>query len=109
MFPPHGGPPEYDGVGHSSCYFELGAASRAHPDRVHSTLQYAKVNIMFKVRINPHWEITRGNGEPLDTAVLLSLLRAIDESGSIARAAQTVGLSYRYAWGLLRGGGAVWQ
>ncbi len=60
------------------------------------------VDIMFKVRINPHWEITRGNGEPLDTAVLLSLLRAIDETGSIARAAQTVGLSYRYAWGVLR-------
>lgn len=57
---------------------------------------------MFKVRINPHWEITRGDGKPLDTAVLLSLLRAIDETGSIARAAQAVGLSYRYAWGLLR-------
>ncbi len=57
---------------------------------------------MFKVRINPHWEITRGEGQPLDTSVLLSLLRAIDETGSIARAAQAVGLSYRYAWGLLR-------
>lgn len=57
---------------------------------------------MFKVRINPHWEITRGDGQPLDTAVLLSLLRAIEENGSIARAAQAVGLSYRYAWGLLR-------
>jgi len=57
---------------------------------------------MFKVRINPHWEITRGDGQLLDTSVLLSLLRAIDDSGSIARAAQQVGLSYRYAWGLLR-------
>ena len=57
---------------------------------------------MLKVRINPHWEITQAHGEQLDTAVLLSLLRAIEESGSIARAAQTVGLSYRYAWGLLR-------
>lgn len=57
---------------------------------------------MLKVRINPHWEISRDEGQALDTAVLLSLLRAIDETGSIARAAQTVGLSYRYAWGLLR-------
>lgn len=57
---------------------------------------------MFNVRINPHWEISRGDNQPLDTAVLLSLLRAIEENGSIARAAQTVGLSYRYAWGLLR-------
>ena len=66
------------------------------------SVQYATLEIMFKVRINPHWEISRGNGEPLDTAVLLSLLRAIDDTGSIARAAQVVGLSYRYAWGLLR-------
>lgn len=57
---------------------------------------------MFKVRINPHWEITKDQGEPLDTAVLLTLLRAIEETGSIARASQTVELSYRYAWGLLR-------
>ena len=58
--------------------------------------------MMFKVRINPHWEIRRAEGSTLDTAVLLSLLRAIEETGSIARAAQAVGLSYRYAWGLLR-------
>lgn len=57
---------------------------------------------MFKVKINPHWEIKRDHGKALDTAVLLSLLRAIEETGSIARAAQTVSLSYRYAWGLLR-------
>ncbi len=57
---------------------------------------------MFKFRINPHWEITRGPGKSLDTSVLLGLLRAIEETGSIARAAQVVGLSYRYAWGLLR-------
>ena len=57
---------------------------------------------MFKVRINPHWEITKDQGESLDTAVLLTLLRAIEETGSIARASLTVGLSYRYAWGLLR-------
>ena len=57
---------------------------------------------MFKVRISPHWEIRPAEGSTLDTAVLLSLLRAIEETGSIARAAQAVGLSYRYAWGLLR-------
>ena len=64
--------------------------------------QYAKLIIMFKVKINPHWEIKRDQGKALDTAVLLSLLRAIEETGSIARAAQAVSLSYRYAWGLLR-------
>lgn len=57
---------------------------------------------MYKVRVTPHWEIRRDEGEALDTAVLLALLRSIEETGSIARAAQVVGLSYRYAWGLLR-------
>lgn len=57
---------------------------------------------MLKVRINPHWEITQNQGDALDTSVLLSLLRAIEETGSIAKAADVVGLSYRYAWGLLR-------
>ncbi len=77
-------------------------AGATHANTRHSTVQYANLDIMFKFRINPHWEITRGNGQPLDTSVLLSLLRAIEETGSIARAAQVVGLSYRYAWGLLR-------
>ena len=57
---------------------------------------------MFKVKVTPHWEIRQHDGEALDTAVLLALLRSIEETGSIARAAQAVGLSYRYAWGLLR-------
>ncbi|MFZ3289924.1 MAG: substrate-binding domain-containing protein, partial [Telluria sp.] len=38
----------------------------------------------------------------LNTAALLGLLLAIQESGSIAQAAKAVKLSYRYAWGLLR-------
>jgi molybdate transport repressor ModE-like protein len=64
--------------------------------------QYVLEDIMFKVRVSPHWEIRQHDGEALDTAVLLALLRSIEETGSIARAAQAVGLSYRYAWGLLR-------
>lgn len=69
---------------------------------VYAMSQYALEDIMFKVRVTPHWEIRQQDGEPLDTAVLLALLRSIEETGSIARAAQAVGLSYRYAWGLLR-------
>ncbi|MGN6226778.1 MAG: winged helix-turn-helix domain-containing protein, partial [Dyella sp.] len=56
---------------------------------------------MFHVIINPHWEISRDSAIPLDTAVLLKLLLSVQETGSIAQAAQSVGLSYRYAWGLL--------
>ena len=57
---------------------------------------------MLKVHIRPHWEISFGAAAPLDTAVLLGLLLAIHDHGSIASAARETGLSYRYAWGLLR-------
>lgn len=57
---------------------------------------------MFKVHIRPHWEISFNAEPPLDTAALLSLLVAVQDTGSIAQAAKSVKLSYRYAWGLLR-------
>jgi molybdate transport repressor ModE-like protein len=56
---------------------------------------------MYQVAINPHWEISRDSTLPLDTSVLLRLLLSVQGTGSIAQAAQSVGLSYRYAWGLL--------
>ena len=59
---------------------------------------------MYKVKIIPHWEISYDAELPLDTAALLRLLMSIQATGSIAQAAQAVGLSYRYAWGLLREG-----
>jgi molybdate transport repressor ModE-like protein len=57
---------------------------------------------MFKVHIRPHWEISFSAEPPIDTAALLGLLLGIHDTGSIARAATAVRLSYRYAWGLLR-------
>ena len=57
---------------------------------------------MFKVHIRPHWEISCHGSAALDTAALLSLLIAVQDTGSIAQAAKAVKLSYRYAWGLLR-------
>lgn len=57
---------------------------------------------MLKVHIRPHWEISVKGEAPLDTADLLGLLLAIQDTGSIAQAAKAVSLSYRYAWGLLR-------
>jgi len=57
---------------------------------------------MFKVKIQPHWEISVRADMPLDTAALLALLKEIQDTGSIAQAAKAVRLSYRYAWGLLR-------
>lgn len=60
---------------------------------------------MFKVSINPHWKISRTvaakPGLALDTELLLSLLAAIQSSGSIAAAVKASGLSYRHVWGQL--------
>lgn len=57
---------------------------------------------MYKVKIRPHWEITINSDAPLDTDSLLGLLLGVQDTGSIAQAARSVKLSYRYAWGLLR-------
>lgn len=59
---------------------------------------------MFKVQIAPAWAITGQTGQRLDMSALLGLLGAIQQTGSIAQAAQQVNLSYRYTWGLLREG-----
>lgn len=57
---------------------------------------------MYKVKIRPHWEISINSDAPLDTHSLLGLLLGVQDTGSIAQAARNSGLSYRYAWGLLR-------
>lgn len=57
---------------------------------------------MVKVSIKPHWEIGHGGEAPMDTSELLKLLMAIQQSGSIAKAAEQLRHSYRHAWGLLR-------
>ncbi|MDY7579849.1 substrate-binding domain-containing protein [Herbaspirillum sp. RTI4] len=57
---------------------------------------------MYKVIIKPHWEITHDTQTPLDTAELLLLLGAIQQTGSIAQAALQLHSSYRHAWGVLR-------
>jgi molybdate transport repressor ModE-like protein len=79
-----------------ACYRE-GIIEILHP-------QYAIyfIFIMYKVRIKPHWEIAHGEETPLDTADLLALLAAIQQSGSIAKGAEQLRHSYRHAWGLLR-------
>jgi molybdate transport repressor ModE-like protein len=57
---------------------------------------------MYKVTIAPHWKISNAADPALDMAMLLQLLLAIQQDGSIAKAAVSAGLSYRHAWGLLR-------
>jgi len=56
---------------------------------------------MYKVRIQPQWELTNAEGTPLPVH-LVGLLSAIHASGSLAAAARRQGVSYRYAWGQLK-------
>lgn len=61
---------------------------------------------MYKVRIQPAWEIGNDAGQSLPPH-LLELLVATRATGSLAAAARQIGLSYRYAWGLLGQADAV--
>lgn len=60
---------------------------------------------MLRIRIAPQWELGRDSAEPgqsVDTTGLLALLAAVQDSGAIAQAARSVGLSYRHAWGQIK-------
>lgn len=56
----------------------------------------------MKIEIRPQWMLVREEGAALALPPLLRLLTEVRDQGSISRAAATVGLSYRHAWGLLR-------
>lgn len=58
---------------------------------------------MFKVAIDTHWQLRRADGTPL-VPRLTALLVGIQHSGTLAGACRSAGLTYRYAWGLLREG-----
>ncbi|MGN0918005.1 MAG: substrate-binding domain-containing protein [Oxalobacter sp.] len=62
---------------------------------------------MYKVSIEPHWRISHDRKQPMDTAMLLKLLDAIQNAGTILQAAKEMKLSYRHAWGLLREAEAI--
>lgn len=58
---------------------------------------------MFKVTIDTHWQLRRADGSPL-VPRLTALLVGIQRHGTLAAACREAGLTYRYAWGLLREG-----
>lgn len=59
---------------------------------------------MLRFTLQPQWRIEREAGDTLDVTTLLTLLGAVQDSGSIAQAGRELGLSYRKAWGLVRDG-----
>ena len=53
-------------------------------------------------KVNPSFKIwLEVNGKPLIGKGGIEILRAIDREGSIAKAAKSLGMSYRYVWGYL--------
>jgi molybdate transport repressor ModE-like protein len=57
---------------------------------------------MMRIQITPHWGVSHNAEDAVDTTALLALLAAIQESGAIAQAARSTGLSYRHAWGQVK-------
>jgi molybdate transport repressor ModE-like protein len=57
---------------------------------------------MMRIQITPHWGVSHDAEDSVDTTELLVLLAAIQDSGAIAQAARSMGLSYRHAWGQVK-------
>ncbi len=58
---------------------------------------------MFKLSIKPQWQLARGDERHLLPRVV-ELLVGIHETGTLSGACARMGLSYRYAWGILQEG-----
>lgn len=56
----------------------------------------------MKIEIRPEWLLKKDDGAVIALPALLHLLTEVRDRGSISRAADAIGLSYRHAWGLLR-------
>ncbi|MFK3650495.1 substrate-binding domain-containing protein [Lysobacter enzymogenes] len=63
---------------------------------------------MFKVQIQPKWTLHAADGRPLPPK-LIELLLGVHATGSLAAACRDLGLSYRYAWGLLQDSQALFD
>jgi molybdate transport repressor ModE-like protein len=61
---------------------------------------------MFKVSIQPHWQLQARDGDGVGHR-LIELLVGIHEGGSLSGACARADLSYRYAWGVIQHGQKV--
>jgi len=57
---------------------------------------------MKKVRIYPQWLIEGHDGDEQKLPQLIGLLTAIYEDGNLLSACRRAGMSYRYAWGIIK-------
>ncbi|MGA8009127.1 MAG: substrate-binding domain-containing protein [Thiomonas sp.] len=58
---------------------------------------------MYQVSIKPQWTIARADGAALAERTV-ALLVSVAENGSLLKACQAMGVSYRHAWQLIRHG-----
>jgi molybdate transport repressor ModE-like protein len=56
----------------------------------------------MNITLRPQWDVGPPGGARVDTAALLALLAGVQDTGSLAQAARSVGHSYRHAWGLVK-------
>ncbi|HEX6364061.1 MAG TPA: substrate-binding domain-containing protein [Albitalea sp.] len=64
---------------------------------------------MPRISITPHWNAGAPGAEAIDVTGLLTLLSAVHDTGSLAQAARSLGLSYRHAWGRLKAAEALFE
>lgn len=65
---------------------------------------------MWRIQILPQWRVGPADApdaKPIDSTALIALLAAVQETGAIAQAARSLGLSYRHAWGQIRAAEAL--
>ena len=65
---------------------------------------------MWRVQIRPQWHIGAADADgerSIDSTALIALLAAVQETGAIAQAARSLGVSYRHAWGQIRNAEAL--
>lgn len=56
----------------------------------------------FKARLRSSWVLECSDGVTIDLSEILSLLEAVDSTGTITGACKACNVSYRHAWGVLR-------
>jgi molybdenum-dependent DNA-binding transcriptional regulator ModE len=54
---------------------------------------------MMDIKLNPNWKISHNEVLDIDP-VLFNLLESIQQQGSLKKATEQTGVSYRFTWGL---------
>lgn len=67
----------------------------------HETKKYDYLCIIMDIKINFHWQLSQQGEKHNIDSILFNLLEAVQLEGSLRKATDTLGVSYRFAWGLV--------